>query len=216
MSSVAGVKTALARTYGRLRRTIRRGSDSTASHELRYWRQTGLAKGTAIYEKYLRLFGLNKEDLAGLAVADYGCGPFAGVLSVLEGIEAYPLDVLADEYNALGRSPWPIYPVRGHRTPLADACCDACFCTNALDHVPDPDRAVAELARILKPEGRLYLHLHLRRADQLNKAHRYVVREEDVRRWLHAAFELERLGIEQDWPNDEPDLTMLHAIAVRR
>lgn len=200
-----------------LRRFVRRrpGERDTAGHELRYWQKTGLGKGTGIYESYLRLFGLRKEDLRGLSVCDYGCGPFGGVLSVLDGVAAYPMDVLAGEYNELGHSPWPILAVDGHRTPLEDGACDVCFCTNALDHVPKPAQTVKELARIVKPGGSLYLHLHLRRLDQLNKAHRYPVSEVDVRRWVDGAFSVESLGVDVDWPNDEPGLTMLYAHLVR-
>lgn len=204
----------------RLRRLLRRGAGdgtpSTAGHELRYWQKTGLAKGTGIYARYLQLFELDPGSLRGRKVADVGCGPFGGVLTALEEIEAYPVDVLADEYNALGRSPWPILPVEDGRIPLEDGLCDACFCTNALDHVPDPADMSAELARILRTDGVLYLHLHLRRADQLNKAHRYVVTEEHVHDWLDPWFTFEAHGVDWDWPNDEPELTMLHATLRRR
>lgn len=209
-------------TATRLRRAAQRllGRSTfpdTGGHELGYWQRAGLAKGTSVYERYLELFGLRRDSLRGQSVADFGCGPFGGVLVALRGIEPYPLDVLAEEYNrALGRSPWPILPVRDLHTPLTDGACDAVFCTNALDHVPEPDRAARELARIVKPGGRLYLHLHLRRADQLNKAHRYVVSEGDVRRWFAEWFDFEDAGVEPDWPNEEPDLTMFHARLVRR
>jgi len=205
-----------------LKRLLRRdaapaGEHASAGHELRYWLQTGLDKGTGIYANYLTLFGVEPDSFRGLTVADFGCGPFGGVLSALEDLgTAYPIDVLADEYNELGRSPWPVVPVVDSRTPLPASTCDACFCTNALDHVPDPERIAAELARILRPGGTLFLHLHLRRPDQLNKAHRYVVSEDDVRGWFAPWFDLERSGVEADWPNDEPSLTMFFATLRRR
>jgi SAM-dependent methyltransferase len=187
-------------------------------HELRYWLSTGLGKGTYIYENYLRLFGVDAGSLAGKVVLDFGSGPLGGVLSVLgpAGVAGHAVDVLAGEYNDLRASPVPIEPVVDYRTALADDSCDVCFCTNALDHDPRPERVVGEIARLLKPGGLLYLHVHRRREDQLNKAHRFVVTEPIVRSWLRPYFDELWLRTDQDWPNDEPDLTMIYGCFSRR
>jgi SAM-dependent methyltransferase len=207
---------ALRQLVGRLRGG-QKESGPASGHELNYWVKRGLDKGTYIYDNYLRLWGLERRSFAGKTVADYGSGPFGGLLSVLEDLEkGHPIDVLADEYNEMAVSRFPIEPVRDYRTELPDGTCDAVFCTNALDHDPQPERVAAEIARILKPGGILYLHLHHRRADQLNKAHRYVVTEEIVRSWLAHDFEERSLETDADWPNDEPDLTMMYGKFARR
>jgi ArsR family transcriptional regulator len=41
--------------------------------------------------------------------------------------------------------------------PMDDACLDAATLALVLHHVPEPDRALAEVARILKPRGRLLI-----------------------------------------------------------
>ncbi len=43
------------------------------------------------------------------------------------------------------------------RLPLASDSFDAVLCTQVLEHVPDPAGVVAELYRVLRPGGRLYL-----------------------------------------------------------
>lgn len=50
--------------------------------------------------------------------------------------------------------------------PVSDGSFDAVLCTEVLEHVPEPIAAVREMARILRPEGRLMIsaplgsHLH--------------------------------------------------------
>jgi len=41
--------------------------------------------------------------------------------------------------------------------PLPDASFDACLCTEVLEHLPHPIEALRELARLLRPGGRLIL-----------------------------------------------------------
>jgi SAM-dependent methyltransferase len=47
--------------------------------------------------------------------------------------------------------------VRGiaERMPFADQSFDRILCESALDHIADPARAIAEMARVLRPDGRL-------------------------------------------------------------
>lgn len=44
-----------------------------------------------------------------------------------------------------------------HDIPLPDGTADVVLCTEVLEHVPNPHQVVAELARLLKPGGSLYL-----------------------------------------------------------
>ncbi len=45
----------------------------------------------------------------------------------------------------------------GHELPLRDASVDTVLSLEVLEHVPDPDRCVAETARVLRPGGRFLM-----------------------------------------------------------
>jgi len=45
----------------------------------------------------------------------------------------------------------------GHRLPFADGSFDAALCKGALDHFDQPERAIAEMARVVRPGGRVVL-----------------------------------------------------------
>lgn len=102
---------------------------------------------------YQRLIADLQEHLATLEgrVLDVGCGvqPYRAFLgpNVTEhvgidrtGAFAQP-DLEGDALNL----------------PVPDACFDAALSTQVLEHVPDPQRALRELARVLRPGGTLIL-----------------------------------------------------------
>ena len=45
----------------------------------------------------------------------------------------------------------------GDALPFADASFDAVFCKGALDHFDAPEAAIAEMARVTRPGGRVVL-----------------------------------------------------------
>lgn len=62
---------------------------------------------------------------------------------------------------AVGETAWNYgnldYVASLHALPLADNSFDAVLCTQVLEHLALPRESVAELYRVLKPEGRLFL-----------------------------------------------------------
>jgi SAM-dependent methyltransferase len=48
-----------------------------------------------------------------------------------------------------------------HDLPVPDEAYEAVLCTQVLEHVPNPDAVIAELYRVLRPGGRLYLTVPL-------------------------------------------------------
>ncbi len=68
---------------------------------------------------------------------------------------------LARRVEGLGRTP-PIFDATAERLPLADASVDTVVSTLVLCTVDDPEGALREIARVLRPDGRLLFIEHVR------------------------------------------------------
>ena len=100
-----------------------------------------------------------------LRVLDVGCSSGYGAVALLAhgpagrvvvGVERDP------EALALGRArlPW-LRIIEGDATalPIQDQCADAVVLLDVLEHLAEPDRAIAEAHRVLRPGGVLILSL---------------------------------------------------------
>ena len=67
---------------------------------------------------------------------------------------------IAEERIAAAAIPVLHVGLDGQAVELPDASCDAALCTFSLCTIPDPGRALSEVARILRPGGRLHLLEH--------------------------------------------------------
>lgn len=103
--------------------------------------------------------GLVRADLAGKVVLDAGCGTgrFSEVAAGL-GTHIVAVDLSHAVFHAakLGRA-WPgehtFVQADLERIPLPDASVDVAFSIGVLHHTPHPERAVAEIRRVLRPGG---------------------------------------------------------------
>lgn len=98
-------------------------------------------------------------DLQGKRVADVGCGKgrFARIVKQRNpGAAVVALD-LAEAM--LRHVPEGIHRLAASMTdlPLHSASCDAAYATESLEHAVDIPKAVAELARIVRPGGRIVI-----------------------------------------------------------
>jgi SAM-dependent methyltransferase len=96
---------------------------------------------------------------AGLKILDVGCGgqPYRKYCDHLEykahdfaQLDA-PSQIIEGDYGRLD------YVSDVSQIPEGDCVFDAILCTEVLEHVPDPIGAVKEMARLLKPGGKLIL-----------------------------------------------------------
>jgi ubiquinone/menaquinone biosynthesis C-methylase UbiE len=96
-------------------------------------------------------------------VADVGTGTgfmLAGLLPLVKkayGFDASPEMLEVARRNLAGAGNVELRVSEGDSLPLPDGSLDAAFANMYLHHTPDPAAAVAELARVVKPGGRLVL-----------------------------------------------------------
>lgn len=101
-----------------------------------------------------------------IRVLDVGCGTgmFAErIREALPGAQVWGIDLVAGMLDK-GAERWErqsghVMPVQGdsERLPFASGSFDFVTCANSFHHYPHQDRAVAEMNRVLRPDGRLFL-----------------------------------------------------------
>jgi SAM-dependent methyltransferase len=97
------------------------------------------------------------------AVLEVGCGPM-GTIYFTPGSLRIGIDPLARGYVEnlnFDRRGVQLVGGIGERMPLRDASFDVIICGNVLDHVDQPDKTLTEMRRVLKPNGRLVLTMHI-------------------------------------------------------
>jgi ubiquinone/menaquinone biosynthesis C-methylase UbiE len=107
---------------------------------------------------------LGRTDLSGLTVADVGCsaGFIADELARAGAAHTYGFDIdepgLAKARERFGDTvDFVLAP--GESLPLPDESLDVAVFNHIYEHVVDPEAVLAEIRRVLKPEGVLYLGL---------------------------------------------------------
>lgn len=117
-------------------------------------------------------------------VLELGCGPAAFWKANLERVPAgwditltdFSAGMLTDAQKTLAGSshPFAFQQANAMELPFADDSFDAVFAHHMLYHVPDRLKAYQEIARVLKPTGRLYAATN---GEQHMKEHRELVIE---------------------------------------
>jgi SAM-dependent methyltransferase len=97
-------------------------------------------------------------SLADRRIVDLGCGPgfYTEAFRAL-GAEVLPVDNDPAELAMLGQPPAGAVVADAAKLPLDDESVDGVFFSNALEHTPQPDAVIDEIARVLRPNGWAYI-----------------------------------------------------------
>jgi SAM-dependent methyltransferase len=97
-------------------------------------------------------------ELAGRRVLDVGGGPghFTAAFRA-RGAACLLVEPDETELRAGGAAPSGAVRGDGMRLPVGTDAVDVCFSSNVLEHVPDPARMLAEMIRVTRPGGVVYL-----------------------------------------------------------
>lgn len=99
------------------------------------------------------------------AALDFGCGAggmtcrIAEVCSEVVGIdiEQYKIDYANLRRDRLGLTNATFICYPGGDLPFGESTFDCIFCVDVVEHLPTPERFIAEFSRVLKPGGQLLL-----------------------------------------------------------
>ena len=123
-----------------------------------------LANSRLLLEEVLQLCGRDADWLARSTVVSIGSGCTADLAAWPADVKicadpllyAYQqLGLLLDDGRTVNLS------VGAGELPLVDEMAELVLCRNALDHMPDPAEALAQMQRILKPDGVLFLSVDI-------------------------------------------------------
>lgn len=157
------------------------GEPVAESYEGRRWQQA-----RAEVCRIVREAGLDGASFFhGKVVVDVGPGPL-GFPDACPARMSIGVEPLAERYAAAGLlladSPAIYLATGAERIPLLTASVDVVIARNSLDHVDDPEAAVAEMCRILAPGGSMILMFDIEHAPTATEPHWLTL--EGVRAWL--------------------------------
>lgn len=97
-------------------------------------------------------------DLHGALVLDLGSGPGHSSRELeARGARAVAGDMAVDQLEAATHRPRLAFVGDARRLPLPDAAFDGVFCSNVLEHTPEPFAVIDEIDRVLTAGGWAYL-----------------------------------------------------------
>jgi len=142
-------------------------------HELSFWRREGareMPEHRRTLLAYMEWFGVRAAD----SVLEVGIGPGGGIIPHLPARRKVALDPLISEYVkdcGLILLPGIEYATSRFEDWQTEETFDAIVSTNTIDHGELGFHIMPRFRSLLKPGGRLYLHVHLRPEELLNTGH---------------------------------------------
>lgn len=138
-------------------------TDPAIEREFREWLHSAHSPAHSRRTAALNAAFFLPELQPGMHLLDAGCGPGSITVGLAQavapgevvGIDANPVavDAARSAATAAGVTNARFEVADLYRLPFEDASFDAVFAHAVLQHVPDPERGVGSLARVLKPGG---------------------------------------------------------------
>jgi SAM-dependent methyltransferase len=152
--------------------TADRLADRLRAYYTRYYRDTlgipgwrglvdvRLSDASYEAERLARLERALERPVKGLRVLNLGCGTGGwSVAAERAGALCSSLDLDAEAVAiARARARGAVTTAAAEALPFRSGSFDVVYCVSTLEHVQDAARALAEMARVLRPGGQLYLH----------------------------------------------------------
>jgi ubiquinone/menaquinone biosynthesis C-methylase UbiE len=127
------------------------------------WQEMSYQTRLSEWKRHLAELDVPFNSFREQSILDVGCGP-VGIVFFLDARNSVGLDPLAGQYsqwNGYWGKRVNLIPAEGENMPLADNSFDSVFCINVLDHTFNPRGVLSEINRVLKPGGRVILHVDL-------------------------------------------------------
>jgi SAM-dependent methyltransferase len=127
------------------------------------WQETPYEARLSEWKRHLAELDLPFDSFREQSILDVGCGP-VGVVFFLDARKRVGLDPLAGQYarwNGYWGKQAELIQADGESMPLSSDSFDSVFCINVLDHTFNPSGVLNEMHRVLKPGGRVVLHVDL-------------------------------------------------------
>jgi SAM-dependent methyltransferase len=156
--------------------------------ELRYWEQRWREskwQPDTTGEFLMEVGNIESASFfGGKVLIDIGCGPMGTLAWADMASERIGVDPLADRYRRFDIASHNMKYLKAfaENIPLADEYADVVFSTNSLDHVDDLQATVAEIRRILKPEGHFIGSINLQ--EEPTRCEPQVVTRDFIDRYL--------------------------------
>lgn len=157
-------------------------------YELNYWKLTYSKHTREKYTKYIDLWQIDVENTRLESVLEVGTGPFLGVLPYVDSRIKIGLDPNYNNFNQLGlmKKKHDVICVNGCiEDNVVCGMFDAVFMADGVEAIKKG--ALGVIHSLLTLRGNLFLHLHLRREDQLTPGHQEVFLYDDLEREVRRA-----------------------------
>lgn len=158
-------------------------------------------------------FGPMIGEKKSVVIAELAAGPINTIGNTWSGVEVkvVPSDILQPEYESLWteHEAVPLVPVQFQnmeKTTYEEETFDIVHCVNALDHTPDPMKAIEEMWRILKPGGWIYLRHSPYQRKRFGGHHHWDIYMENgicVFQSKDISFELENFEVKTEFDGNE-------------